>query len=72
MGANTATTSGNIGQQRYDISYTQCMYGKGHNVPVSGQIANEPRNQPPGAPAQSAPGYSIPPPPPGTPPLPQY
>jgi hypothetical protein len=70
MGANTATTSGNIGQQRYDISYTQCMYGKGHNVPVSGQIANEPRIQPQGQPTQPAPGYSIPPPPPGNPPSP--
>jgi hypothetical protein len=67
MGANTATTSGNTRQQRYDISYTQCMYGKGHNVPVPGQIANEPRNQP-GQPTQPAPSYSIPPPPPGTPP----
>ena len=73
IGTSTATTSGSIRQQRYDISYTQCMYGKGHNVPVSGQIANEPVNPPAGAPTQSAPGYSIPPPPPGGPPLPpQY
>jgi hypothetical protein len=70
MGANTATTSGNVRQQRYDISYTQCMYGKGHNVPVSGQIPNEPRNQPAGTPTEPAPSYSIPPPPPGNPPAP--
>jgi hypothetical protein len=70
MGTGTATASGNILQQRYDIAYTQCMYGKGHNVPVSGQIANDPRNQPAGMPTQSAPAYSIPPPPPGTPPAP--
>jgi hypothetical protein len=70
IGANNATTSGNTSQQRYDISYTQCMYGRGHNVPVSGQIANEPRNAPPGQSTQPAPGYSIPPPPPGNPPAP--
>ena len=73
MGANTATASGNIRQQRYDMNYTQCMYGRGHTVPVPGQIANDPRNQPPTAPAQPAPGYSMPPPPPGNPPQPpQY
>lgn len=70
MGTGTATASGNIRQQRYDISYTQCMYGKGHNVPVSGQIANDPRNQPMGMPTQPQPTYSIPPPPPGNPPIP--
>jgi len=26
------------GQQNYDISYIQCMYGKGHRVPVPGEI----------------------------------
>jgi hypothetical protein len=26
------------GQQNYDISYIQCRYGKGHRVPVPGQL----------------------------------
>lgn len=64
-GTSSASTSGNIGQQRYDIGYTQCMYGKGHHVPISGQIGPDPRNQPSGTPSQpiSNPS-SIPPPPP--------
>ena len=43
VGSSTATTSGYIGQQRYDISYIQCMYAKGHRVPVSGRFTS---NQP--------------------------
>lgn len=42
IGSSTATTSGNASQQRYDISYTQCMYAKGHRVPVDGRIMNNP------------------------------
>ena len=26
------------GQQNYDIGYIQCMYGKGHQVPVPGEF----------------------------------
>jgi hypothetical protein len=26
------------GQQNYDIIYIQCMYGKGHRVPVPGEL----------------------------------
>jgi hypothetical protein len=26
------------GQQNYDINYIQCMYGKGHRVPVPGEL----------------------------------
>lgn len=37
-GINTARASGNISQQRYDTVYIQCMYGKGHRVPVYGQV----------------------------------
>ena len=64
MGTGTATTSGNIEQQRYDIGYTQCMYGKGHHVPLSGQIMDGSRNAPQGTPYQPLPGPSSPPPPP--------
>ena len=62
MGTSTATASGNIGQQRYDIGYTQCMYGKGHNVPISGQIRDDSRNQPQGTPSPPLPGTVYPPP----------
>jgi hypothetical protein len=68
MGTSTANASGNIGQQRYDIGYTQCMYAKGNHVPLSGQIMDNTQRQPQGAPTQ--PGYSIPPPPPGNAPSP--
>lgn len=62
MGTGTARASGNIGQQRYDIGYTQCMYGKGHQVPVSGQVTDDPGNRPQGTPPQPLPGTSPPPP----------
>ncbi|MFI4986366.1 MAG: YMGG-like glycine zipper-containing protein [Alphaproteobacteria bacterium] len=56
-------------QQRYDVSYMQCMYAKGNQVP-----GFDPSNpQPPPPPDSSAPppGYSQPPPPPsGSPPPP--
>lgn len=52
-------------QEGYDNAYIQCMYGKGHRVPVSGQFSNDAFQTPP---ARSA--TPIPPPPPGTPPPP--
>jgi uncharacterized protein YcfJ len=51
-------------QQRYDIAYTQCMYSKGHKVPVAGRFIS-PTPEPAGA------GTTLPPPPPpGNPPPP--
>jgi len=44
-------------QQRYDHAFTQCMYAKGHRVPVSGRYSD-------GAPAASSQSASTPPPPP--------
>ena len=71
MGTNTARTSGYVAQQRYDMGFIQCMYGKGHRVPVSGQIMDNDRNQAPsGNPPPPPPGNPPPPPPPGTPPPP--
>jgi hypothetical protein len=72
MGSNTASASGAIRQQRYDMGYTQCMYGKGHRVPISGQIMDNSRNQPSGTTTQPLPGAATtpPPPPPGNPPPP--
>lgn len=61
VGTGAADQSGRNLQYRYDIAYTQCMYAKGHKVPVTGRfVSNET------APAASTP----PPPPPGTPPPP--
>src|SRR5687768_1219961 len=39
-GTRAAGASGSASQQRYDMGYTQCMYGKGHRVPISGQVTN--------------------------------
>ena len=64
-GSGTARTSGYIAQERYDNGYIQCMYAKGHHVPVSGNISNNPHPYNSGYPS------SIPPPPPGYPP-PRY
>ncbi|MCQ8104760.1 glycine zipper family protein [Methylomonas sp. SURF-2] len=51
-------------QDGYDNAYVQCMYGKGHRVPVSGRFSD----------AYPVPAYGastpIPPPPPGDPPPP--
>jgi hypothetical protein len=53
-----------VTQQRYDMAYIQCMYAKGHRVPVSGQFSEEtPRSVAP-------PTSNIPLPPPGLPPPP--
>jgi len=75
-GAGAADNSSYTLQRRYDAGYTQCMYAKGHKVPVSGrlnyqtQAAPAPANAPPQVAAPSS-GYTeIPPPPPGMPPPP--
>ena len=73
MGSGTSRASGDIRQQRYGIGYTQCMYGKGHRVPVSGRIMDNGGSGGYGydSPSQQAPsGSSPPPPPPGSPPPP--
>lgn len=49
-------------QQRYDHAFTQCMYAKGHRVPVSGRYSDG------AAPASSQSASTPPPPPPGQPP----
>ncbi len=61
IGVNEANASSYGTQQRYDNAYIQCMYyAKGHRVPVSGHIEQQPiYNSPPPKPAR------YPPPPPG-------
>ncbi len=81
MGAGTAEHTGRNLQQRYDFAYQQCMYAKGHRVPVSGRLdySRQPvRNtnyisSPTPSNSLSSPsaGASMPPPPPsGVPPPP--
>ena len=40
-GAGSADLSASGVQRRYDMGYTQCMYAKGHRVPVSGRMMSE-------------------------------
>ncbi len=63
VGTDASRTS-TIGTQRqYDNAYIQCMYTKGHRVPVSANMA-APRS------TARSPEASVPPPPPGSPPPP--
>jgi outer membrane lipoprotein SlyB len=64
VGTSTANSSMYEVQQYYDVAYIQCMYAKGHQVPVSGQFSGV-------IPQRAVPSTShIPPPPPGLPPPP--
>ena len=58
VGANTSGWAQMSVQQRYDVSYAQCMETKGNKVPGP----RHPRRYPPPPPP---PGYYPPPPPPG-------
>ena len=64
IGADSAYASGRTTQQRYDHAYLQCMYAKGHQIPVARgslqqrQVRSTTATPPP------------PPPPAGTPPPP--
>ena len=50
-------------QRRYDMGYQQCMYAKGHMVPMSGGVLSQPGYA-------SPPAYTSPPAAPTTPPPP--
>ncbi len=63
-GAGAAAGSQRSLQQRYDIGYQQCMYAKGHKVPMAGRFESA---RPPVA---SSSTYAPPPPPAGVPPPP--
>ena len=64
VGTGMASGSYYAVQQNYDTAYIQCMYAKGHRVPVSGQFSSESARKP------APPAANIPPPPPGSPPPP--
>jgi outer membrane lipoprotein SlyB len=53
-GAGAAEGSAYGAQHRYDNAYLQCMYAKGHKIPVSGRFTS----------SSPAPGSYYPPPPP--------
>lgn len=60
-GASAGEASAYGSQRRYDYAFIQCMYAKGHRVPVSGQFTVSPPAPPP------PPGSTPPPPPPPAP-----
>ncbi len=64
VGADTSYSAGRTTQQRYDFAYQQCMYARGHQVPMA--RGSMPRQQQ----RQSAATPPPPPPPAGTPPPP--
>ena len=78
VGASAATPAYSTMQQRYDASYMQCMYSKGHQIPVARgsapSYASQPGAAPPPPPPPPPPAATssptIPPPPAGAPPPP--
>ncbi len=42
IGLNSAAASSYAHQERYDNGYVQCMYAKGHRVPVNGRLIVNP------------------------------
>jgi outer membrane lipoprotein SlyB len=57
VGANTSGWAQMSLQQRYDISYAQCMSAKGNNVPGPRHPHRYPPPPPPGYPPPPPPGY---------------
>ncbi len=75
IGASRGEASGGSVQRRYDMSYTQCMYAKGNQVPAArgSRVQQQPAYTSPAPPAPPPPpavSPSVPPPPPGPPPPP--
>ena len=64
IGVDQGNRSSYGAQRRYDNAYVQCMYAKGHKVPVSGHVTEQPQNYNYGT-EPSAPSNYPPPPPPG-------
>jgi len=71
-GAGAGQASGRSLQQRYDMGYQQCMYAKGHQVPVAGRYSpySPSRSSTPPPPPPPPAAGTPPPPPGGTPPPP--
>ncbi len=62
IGVDEGNASSYRTQRHYDNAYIQCMYAKGHRVPVSGHIEQQ-RTY--GQPSSGSSGYPPPPPPSG-------
>lgn len=71
-GSDTGQRSGHGTQRQYDNAYVQCMYARGHKVPVSAEMARSLQQAPSSAysPPATTDGRNIPPPPAGNPPPP--
>ena len=67
VGAGNAEASGSFVQRRYDMTYMQCMYAKGNQIPVA-RGSQQPYSQQSATPAPMP--ANVPPPPAGTPPPP--
>jgi hypothetical protein len=70
VGAGNSQVAGYSAQQRYDNAYYQCMYSRGHRVPMPASVARSMRQAnagyppPPNAPPPySAPAPRVTPPP---------
>src|SRR5262245_37267268 len=61
IGTNAANASSYTLQQRYDFGYQQCMYARGHKIPMSPEQARRERAY------RGNYGYAPPPPPPPAP-----
>lgn len=64
VGSGEGREAGYASQRHYDNAYVQCMYGKGHRVPVSGRFAYESQATPPQSVRIPLPPPGLPPPPP--------
>jgi hypothetical protein len=67
VGTSTASGSMYELQDRFDVAYIQCMYTKGHQVPVQGQFSGAAHPAAPSGTPIPPPPSGLPPPPPGTP-----
>jgi hypothetical protein len=63
VGASAGESTAYALQRRYDQAYIQCMYSKGHKVPVTGHLSSRPPSYVP-PPPPPPPSSSTPPPPP--------
>jgi Glycine-zipper domain len=71
-GTDAYIAGGVTTQDRYDNAYVQCMYAKGHQVPVSPSVAANLQSASPTYGPPSSPNSYGAYPPPGTPPPPGY
>jgi len=71
VGTDTGQRSAYGTQRQYDYAYIQCMYARGHKVPVSAEMARTLQQAPTTySPPPTVDGKAIPPPPAGNPPPP--